>query len=99
MRMWQKNPVAARGWCDALDAALPPCFNSGMARNFSEVTRMVRWVLAAAVFLGAGASIAPAIAGALALAPHRAVYDLSLADSAGGGSVASVSGRMVMEFT
>jgi hypothetical protein len=60
---------------------------------------MVRSALAAAVLLGSGLSIAPAGAGALSLAPHRAVYDLSLADSGGSESVASVSGRMVMEFT
>lgn len=60
---------------------------------------MVRWALASAVFLGSGLSIAPAGAGPLALAPHRAVYDLSLAQTSTGGSVASVSGRMVMEFT
>jgi hypothetical protein len=62
---------------------------------------MVRSALTAAVFLGCGLSIAPAGAGPgpLTLAPHRAVYDLSLADTSTGGSVASVSGRMVMEFT
>jgi hypothetical protein len=38
-------------------------------------------------------------ADAIGLAAHRAIYDLSLADSGAGTAVNSVSGRMVMEFT
>jgi len=60
---------------------------------------MVRWVLPLAVVLGGGLPIASAVAAPLALAPHRAVYDLSLANTSTGGSVSSVSGRMVMEFS
>jgi hypothetical protein len=41
----------------------------------------------------------PAFAGAGALAAHRAVYDLSLDASANAGDIASISGRLVMEFT
>src|SRR5437588_6356573 len=77
-----------------------PCFrhvSKAWLRRFLEDIRMVRSALTAAVFLGCGLSAAGA--GPLTLAPHRAVYDLSLADTSTGGSVASVSGRMVMEFT
>src|SRR5258707_1409174 len=88
--------AVAKGWT--------PCFrhvSKGGLRGLLEDIRMVRLALAAAVFLGCGLAIAPAGAGPgpLGLAPHRAVYDLSLADSSTSGSVASVSGRMVMEFT
>jgi hypothetical protein len=34
-----------------------------------------------------------------ALAPHRAVYEISLADARGGSSVSEMSGRMVYELT
>jgi hypothetical protein len=85
---------AAAGWtprfCHVSKAGL---------RMFVGGIGMVRWTLTAAAFLSFGWSIAPAGAGPLSLAPHRAVYDLSLAESGGTGSVASVSGRMVMEFT
>lgn len=60
---------------------------------------MLRSVLASAVFVGSGLAAMTASATPLALAPHRAVYDLTLADTSTGGSVASVSGRMVMEFS
>src|SRR5690242_8591160 len=60
---------------------------------------MARLLLASAVLLGSGLPIATAAAAPLALAPHRAVYDLSLANSSTGGSVSRVSGRMVMEFS
>jgi hypothetical protein len=40
-----------------------------------------------------------ATAGPMALASHRAVYDISLAESGEGTDVAGVSGRLVMEFT
>ncbi len=35
----------------------------------------------------------------MALASHRAVYDISLADSGEGSDVSGVSGRLVMEFS
>src|SRR5690242_2717456 len=98
MPMSQKKLLRRKGL--AMRAGRRACvmFQSGL-RGLVGGIGMVRSVLAAAVFLGSGLSIAPALAGPLSLAPHRAVYDLSLADSSGGGSVASVSGRMVMEFT
>ncbi|WP_210272587.1 cell envelope integrity EipB family protein [Chthonobacter rhizosphaerae] len=55
-----------------------------------------------AVTVAAVAGLVPAASAApVSLLPHRAVYDLRLAESpAGGGeSMASVSGRMVFEFT
>ena len=60
---------------------------------------MHRWLLASGLLLGGGLPLASAAATPLALAPHRAVYDLSLANTSTGGSVSSVSGRMVMEFS
>lgn len=41
-----------------------------------------------------GANAAP-----VTLASHRAVYDISLLDSGEGADIASISGRLVMEFT
>ena len=35
----------------------------------------------------------------MTLAPHRAVYDISLFDSDDGVDIATVSGRLVLEFT
>jgi hypothetical protein len=60
---------------------------------------MHRWLLASGLLFGGGLPLASAAATPLALAPHRAVYDLSLANTSTGGSVSSVSGRMVMEFS
>jgi hypothetical protein len=48
--------------------------------------------------LTAGVSAAPAATGA-ALAPHRAVYEMSLDRSRTGSSVTAVKGRMVYELT
>ncbi len=45
---------------------------------------------------GQSASQAAAVA---ALAPHRAVYEITLADARGGSSVTEMSGRMVYELT
>jgi envelope integrity protein B len=43
---------------------------------------------------------APAAAqGGIALAPHRAIYEMSLATTRGGSGVTAVSGRMVYELT
>ncbi|SON56014.1 hypothetical protein HDIA_2473 [Hartmannibacter diazotrophicus] len=55
-----------------------------------------------ALFMGAAVvalSQAPAASAAVSLLPHRAVYDLSLADSNGQSGISSVRGRMVMEFS
>jgi hypothetical protein len=49
-----------------------------------------------------GALVVPAsvaVAAPMSLASHRAVYDLTLTESAEGSDVADVSGRLVMEFT
>jgi len=48
--------------------------------------------------LGAGAAAAAEPVPAEVLAPHRAVYDLSLVQSRGNGGVRAVSGRLVYEF-
>ncbi|WP_460451624.1 cell envelope integrity EipB family protein [Alsobacter sp. SYSU BS001988] len=54
------------------------------------------------IFVGlclATAHAAPAAAGPLAMAPHRASYDLSLAKTGGAKGVESARGRIVFEFT
>ena len=56
-------------------------------------------LLAAATGLAGMLVAAPGFAGAGVLASHRAVYDLSLDASANAGDIASISGRLVMEFT
>src|SRR5262249_57811014 len=54
---------------------------------------------------GAGAATqwaaTPASAGAppIVLAPHRAIYEMTLAEARGGAGVTAVSGRMVYELT
>lgn len=61
---------------------------------------MARWeyvVLAGCAALAAGA--ADAAAGPVALAAHRAVYDLALAEAGDNASMASVTGRLVMEVS
>lgn len=50
------------------------------------------------VGLGAGVASAAEPVPAEVLAPHRAVYDLSLVQSRGNGGVRAVSGRLVYEF-
>jgi hypothetical protein len=59
--------------------------------------------LAVALSLGvAGAALAqkgPAVAASEQLAPHRAVYESSLAHSRGGSGVTELTGRMVYELT
>src|SRR5262249_22762275 len=45
------------------------------------------------------AALAPARAADIMMAPHRAVYDMSLATARGGSGVTAVSGRMVYELT
>lgn len=44
-------------------------------------------------------SAGAATAGGVVLAPHRAVYDMSLGSSRSGSSVTAVTGRMVFEIT
>jgi hypothetical protein len=58
--------------------------------------------LTAAIFLGGlGASglHAQGVTAAASLAPHRAIYDMSLATSRSGSSISAVKGRMVYELT
>lgn len=54
-----------------------------------------------ALVLAAACAAAPveAAGGGIALAPHRAVYEMTLANTRGGTGVTAVSGRMVYELT
>jgi hypothetical protein len=60
-----------------------------------------RAVPVAALALAAAAAPAPALAAAqtILLAPHRAVYEMTLVTTRGGTGVTAVSGRMVYELT
>ena len=60
------------------------------------MTEATRTGVAMAVALTVWA--APAFAGPIVFAPHRAVYDLSLDPKLAGADVPLISGRMVMEF-
>jgi hypothetical protein len=57
--------------------------------------RIIRAVLPTLVFLTPGAAFAQ---GAVALMPHRAVYDLKLDKASDQSGIANISGRMVYEF-
>ncbi|MEZ5854026.1 MAG: cell envelope integrity EipB family protein [Hyphomicrobiaceae bacterium] len=57
-------------------------------------------VLAATVVLALGPSVAMAQSGQdIVLAPHRAVYEIELAETRGGSSISNMTGRMVYELT
>jgi len=60
-----------------------------------------RWLAALAIGAVPQLAAAPTWAGAqpVVLAPHRAVYDMTLAIARGGAGVTAVSGRMVYELT
>jgi len=62
--------------------------------NWSKPFAMVLVGVAAPIVLPNAGEAAP-----MSLAAHRAVYDISLLDSAEGADVNDVSGRLVMEFT
>jgi hypothetical protein len=47
----------------------------------------------------APAAVTPASAGAVTLAPHRAIYDISLGNARAGTGMTELSGRMVYEIT
>jgi len=55
-------------------------------------------VVAASLMAGASFAAAPAAAAGVALAPHRAVYDLKLLKSHGKRSVEAVRGRILYDF-
>jgi hypothetical protein len=64
--------------------------------------RLLRWLplVAGAVALAGGlAHVAEASEGDVVLAPHRAVYDITLHRAQGGSGIADMSGRMVYEIT
>ena len=54
---------------------------------------------ALALAVACGAAPAGAMGGGISLAPHRAVYEMTLANTRGGTGVTAVSGRMVYELT
>jgi EipB-like len=66
-------------------------------------TMLVRFVLGTAAVLIAAATSGPALAAggaaAIALAPHRAVYDLKLGQSHGQRAVEAVRGRILYDFS
>ncbi len=58
-----------------------------------------RLVAASLVWIAATGEVPSAAADTPALAPHRAVYDISLVDARPGAGVAELTGRMVYELT
>ncbi len=54
------------------------------------------WLVALVVAMG---GLSPAAADAAALAPHRAVYDITLVDARPGAGISELTGRMVYELT
>jgi hypothetical protein len=60
-----------------------------------------RWLAALAIGAALKLAAAPTWAGAqhVVLAPHRAIYEMTLAVARGGAGVTAVSGRMVYELT
>lgn len=65
---------------------------------FSRAIAALGGVLACALVLGAAPFAAPAQESPIALAPHRAIYDLSLAYTRGNSQVESVRGRILYDF-
>lgn len=63
---------------------------------------LLRAAVAAALAIGplaaAGAAAAQTAAGAVVLAPHRAIYDLKLSQTRGKRALSSVNGRIVYDF-
>jgi EipB-like len=55
-------------------------------------------VVACALIFVAPASVGRAQAGPIVLVPHRAIYDLSLAQTRGGSRIAAVRGRILYDF-
>jgi EipB-like len=66
--------------------------------NARRVFLAVAAILAAAIANAVVATHAVAQAGAIVLAPHRAVYDLKLAESRGKSTLASARGRILYDF-
>lgn len=69
-------------------------------RNGSNARAILAAMSFAALGTGLGVvTVQAQPAGAPALAPHRAVYEIKLAEARGGNSVSDMSGRMVYELT
>jgi hypothetical protein len=65
---------------------------------FSRAFAAMGGVLASAFALGASPSAAPAQQAPIVLAPHLAIYDLSLAYTRGNSQIEAVRGRIVYDF-
>jgi hypothetical protein len=65
---------------------------------FDRVIAALGGVLACALALGAASLAAPAQEAPIVLAPHRAIYDLSLAYTRGNSQVDGVRGRILYDF-
>jgi hypothetical protein len=64
-----------------------------------NVRRLIPPGLAIALVIGAGPAAAAPSAGTVFLAPHRAIYDLKLAQSSGRRGIDGVRGRIVYDFS
>ena len=81
----------------------PSCeaWTSRVGRSGLPVLCMLAAILAGSVALPAAAQVQKKITPpepAEVLAPHRAIYEITLADTRGGSGVTELSGRMVYEF-
>lgn len=91
--------VATRGLRQSMTQLRRACRNS---RRINAPATASRWGGAVALALfGVAAPVLSAHAAGegIVMAPHRAVYEMTLANSKGGSSVTQVSGRMVYELT
>lgn len=82
---------------------MPPQSPLRKIARFSMTSASAMALAPLALVLGVTALAAPASAlppaADIDLMPHRAVYDMSLADSKSGSGVSGIRGRMVFEFT
>lgn len=85
----------SRGFMSKHSRAAPKRFR---IKALPVSSRCALATLSAAVALGA-ALPAMAAGEGIFMAPHRAIYEMTLANSRGGSSVTQVSGRMVYELT
>ncbi len=74
------------------------CHGADALRKHLEGMKMTNPARRFLATLAAGTVLLPVLAEAQVLAPHRAVYDLSLIDSTTKSGITGVNGRMVYEF-
>src|SRR5467141_2394231 len=84
------------GWLGGHE--LPGCRAGHIRRLLRMRVHIASQVVAASLMAGACFAAAPAAAAGVALAPHRAVYDLKLLKSHGKRSVEAVRGRILYDF-